>query len=277
MIRLVMHMQILAEIRKLLSGIILLAPIFLAGLLAPQIAPYGPLQTGAGPNLSPPSASFPMGTDQLGGDIYTQILYGARVGLYVGILSSLLTVAIAVIIGMLSGYLGGFVDEILMRFTDIILSVPSFILIIFVVTLFGATINGITTIIGLVSWPPIARIIRSQVISLKEREFVLAAKAMGASPINILIHDILPNISLEVIPAVTLQIGYGVLTEAGLSFLGLGDPNTASWGRTLSFASRAIFLGAWWPVFFPGAAIVATVLGFNIFGNALVGALNPRK
>jgi len=269
-------MQFVASRRRLLTGAILLAPILVAGFLAPQLARYGPLQTGAGPYLAPPSASFLMGTDQLGEDVYSQILYGARVGLFVGVLSSLLSVAIALIVGMVAGYSGGWVDEVLMRLTDTILSIPSFILIIFVVILFGATVNGVTIIIGLVSWPPIARIIRSQVISLREREFVLAAKAMGAGSFDMILHEILPNVSLAVIPAVALQIGYGVLTEAGLSFLGLGDPNVASWGRVLSLASTAIFLGDWWSVLFPGAAIVITILGFNLLGNALVAILNPR-
>jgi peptide/nickel transport system permease protein len=263
--------------KRLLAGAILLAPIVIGSALAPLLARYGPLQTGAGPDLTSPSAPFLMGTDQLGEDIFSQILYGARVGLYVGVLSSLLSVTIALLVGMIAGYVGGWVDEILMRLTDIILSIPSFILIIFVVILFGATVNGITAIIGLVSWAPIARVIRSQVISLREREFVLAAKAMGARPSDVILHEVFPNISLAVIPAVALQIGYGVLTEAGLSFLGLGDPNAASWGRVLQLASTAIFLGDWWSVLFPGIAMVMTILGFNLLGNAFVAILNPKN
>lgn len=267
----------IASRKKLIGALVLLAPIVVGAFFAPELAHYGPLQTGAGPNLVSPSGAFPMGTDQLGEDVYTQMLYGAGVALYVGVTSALITVAIALVVGLVAGYVGRKVDEVLMRFTDVILSIPSFILIIFVVILFGANINTISLIIGLASWPPAARIIRAQVISLKEREFVLAGKAMGAGSVDVMAHEIFPNIGLAVIPAVALQIGYGVLTEAGLSFLGLGDPNVASWGKILQLASTAIFLGDWWSILFPGVAIIMTILGFNLLGNAVVSILNPRS
>jgi len=256
--------------------LILLLPIILFAVFAYQIAPYNPLQTGVGESLSPPSSRNFMGTDQLGEDIFSQIVHGSRVALYVGITSSLITVFLALVIGTLAGYLGGVVDEILMRFTDVVLSIPSFILIIFIVILFGSSINVITLVIGVVSWPSMARVVRAQVLSLKEREFVLAAKALGANPLNVMLFEILPNIWLGIIPAVTLQIGNGILTEAGLSFLGLGDPNVASWGRILYLASTAIYLGCWWSVLFPGLAIIVTIISFNLLGDVLGASLNPR-
>ncbi|MEM3403207.1 MAG: ABC transporter permease [Nitrososphaeria archaeon] len=256
--------------------LILLAPIILFAVFAYQIAPYNPLQTGVGESLSPPSSRNFMGTDQLGEDIFSQVVHGSRVALYVGITSSLITVFLALVIGTVAGYLGGMVDEVLMRFTDVVLSIPSFILIIFIVILFGSSINVITLVIGVVSWPSMARVVRARVLSFKEQEFVLAAKALGANPLNVMLFEILPNIWLGIIPAITLQIGNGILTEAGLSFLGLGDPNVASWGRILYLASTAIYLGCWWGVLFPGLAIIVTIISFNLLGDVLGTSLSPK-
>ena len=255
----------------------LLMPIILAAILADVIAPYNPLKTGVGPALSPPSAEYLMGTDQAGGDIFSQVIHGSRVALYVAVLSTLLALAIAILIGLPAGYYRGVIDEVLMRITDIVLSIPSFVLIIFLVVLFGSDINIITMVIGFVSWPTLARIIRAQVLSLREREFVLAARALGASSKTIMVNEILPNTWLSLLPAITLQMGFAVLIETGLSFLGLGDQNVSSWGRALWLASRSIYAGSWWSVLFPGLAIIITILAFNMLGDAISRIINPRE
>jgi peptide/nickel transport system permease protein len=256
---------------------LLLGPILFAAIFADLITTHSPLRTGIGPALLSPSSAFPMGTDQAGGDVYSQVVYGARVALYVAIGSTALALVIAILIGLPAGYMGGLAGEVLMRATDLILSIPSFILTIFIVILFGSRLDIIILVIGCVSWPTLARIARAQVLSFKEREFVLAARGLGAGSVNIMLDEILPNIWPALIPAVTIQMGLSVVFEAGLSFLGLGDPNVSSWGRTLWLASRSIYLGTWWSILLPGIAIVITILGFNIAGDTLEEILNPRE
>lgn len=258
-------------------GLALLLPVVFAALAADFITVYNPLRTGVGPMLSPPTLNYPFGTDQAGSDVYSQVVYGARTALYVGVVSTLLALIIALAIGLLAGFYGGILDEVLMRATDVVLSIPSFVLIIFIVILFGSNIHTITLVIGVVSWPTLARIIRAQVLSLKEREFVLAVKAVGAGSVDIMVNEILPNIWLPLLPAVTLQMGSSILIEAGLSFLGLGDPNVVSWGRILWLASRSIYLGAWWSALMPGLAIIITILAFNILGDAIGQLTSPKK
>ena len=262
--------------KSFVIGAVLLSPIFFMAIFANFIAPFNPLlYTGAKP-LSPPSFSHIMGTDQTGGDIFSQVVYGARVALYVGIGSAALALAIAIVVGLPAGYFGGIIGEVLMRFTDLVISIPSFVLIIMVVVLFGSSINTILLIIALVSWPILARIIRAEVLSLKEREFILAAKAGGISGFNIMFDEILPNVWFRLTPAVTLQAGLAIIIEAGISFLGLGDPNSSSWGRILMFAYQAVFSGAWWGLLFPTLLIIITVVGFNQIGDGLAKAFNPR-
>jgi peptide/nickel transport system permease protein len=263
--------------KEALVTIALLAPIIFAALFADFTTPYSPLRTGVGPPLKPPSTQYWMGTDQAGGDIFSQVVYGSRVALFVGILSTLLALVIAIFVGLAAGYYGGVIDEALMRVTDLVLSIPSFVLIIFIVVLFGSRLNVIMLVIGAVSWPTLARIIRAQVLSLREQEFVLAARAVGASSRNLMFDEILPNVWAPLLPAVMLQLGFAVLIEVGLSFLGLGDPNASSWGKILWLASRSIYLGAWWSVLLPGLAIIVTVLGFNTLGDVLSRTVNPRE
>lgn len=267
----------IAGLGEFRTAVILLAPIAVAALFSGFLAPYSPLLTNEGPALLHPTLGYPMGTDQAGGDVFSQVVYGARVALYVGVVSTLISLAIAIVVGLPAGYYGGVVSEVFMRFTDMILSIPSFVLIILLVILFGSQIDVIVLTIGLLSWPTLTRIIRAEVLSLKEREFVLAAKALGANSRDVMFSEILPNVWFKLLPAITLQMGLAVLIEAGISFLGLGDPNASSWGRTLWLANRAIFAGAWWGILFPGLAIIVTILGFNILGDALGKATNPRE
>ncbi len=266
----------LLRVRGAILALILLLPVVFMALTADLISLYNPLRTGVGPMLTPPSSKHPFGTDQAGSDVYSQVVYGARVALYVGVASTLIALLIAIIVGLPAGFYGGFVDEVLMRATDVVLSIPSFVLIIFIVILFGSSIHTITLVIGIVSWPTLARIIRAQVLSLREREFILAARAIGSRSTDIMVNEMLPNIWLPLLPAVTLQMGSSILVEAGLSFLGLGDPNVVSWGRILWLASRSIYLGAWWSILMPGLAIIVTILAFNLLGD-VIGQLTGAK
>jgi peptide/nickel transport system permease protein len=275
LLKLHMLRRIFAE-RETFAGIALVSPIVIFALFANFIAPYNPLIYASAPPLEPPSVGHIMGTDQTGGDIFSQVVYGSRVALYVALCSVALSLVIAVAAGLTSGYFGGIAGEAIMRIADLVLSIPSFVLIILVVVLFGSRLNNIVLIIALVSWPALARIIRAEVLSLKEREFVLAAKAIGAGQIDIMVNEILPNVWFKLMPAVTLQAGLAVVIEAGISFLGLGDPNTSSWGRTLMFAYQSVYSGAWWGIVFPTIAIVMTVMGFNLVGEGISKSLSPK-
>jgi len=262
--------------KYILIPIIIFSPILLAAIFADYIAPYPPLKTGVGPSLTEPTSAHIMGTDQAGGDIFSQVVYGARTSLYVAFVSTTLAVAIGLAVGVPSGYFNRRVDEVLMRIVDVVLSIPSFILIIFLIVLFGSNILTLTIVIGLVGWPTLARIVRAQILSVREREFVLAIRALGASPLRIMFNEILPNVILPLIPAIMLQLGYAVLVESGVSFLGLGDQNIMSWGRVLWMASRSIYVGAWWGLIFPGMAILITIISLNLLGDGISKIINPK-
>ena len=258
-----------------LSLIILLPMIFLG--IAPQfITDRNPLKTGYSAGLTPPSSEFPMGTDQLGRDILSWTVYGIRVAFLVGITSTLLSLIIALIIGLPSGYYGGFIDDILMRTTDFFLSIPRFILIIFAVILFGPSLTNIILIIGIFSWPSLARIIRGEVLSTKEKEYVKAAKSLGSGTLDITLNEILPNILPPIVTASALQMSDAILIEAGLSFLGLGDPAVASWGRILAIARQAILAGGWWTLLYPSIFISLAILGINLLSDGLNDIFNPK-
>jgi len=263
--------------KYVLIPLILLMPILLAAILAEYIAPYDPFKSRIGPALSPPTDTFLFGTDQAGRDIFSQVVYGARTALYVALTSTAVAVLLGFAIGLIAGYFRGVVDEILMRMADVVLSIPSFVLIIFLIVLFGGSINTIALVIGFVSWPTLSRVVRSQVLTIREREFVLAARAVGASSFYIILSEVLPNVILPVLPAVTLQMSFAVLVEAGISFLGLGDQSTMSWGNILWLASRSIYVGVWWGILFPGLAISVTIMGFNLLGDGISKIINPRQ
>ncbi len=218
-----------------------------------------------------------MGTDQAGSDIFSQVIYGSRTAMYVAFTSILLSVILGFAVGFPAGYFRGIIDEVLMRVADVILSIPSFVLIIFLIVLFGSNINIIVMIIALVSWPTLARIIRAQVLSVREREFVLAARALGAGSLRIMFSEMLPNIIIPILPAITLQMSFAILVESGVSFLGLGDQNVISWGRVLWMASRSIYVGVWWGILFPGLFLSISILGLNLLGDGLSKVINPRQ
>jgi peptide/nickel transport system permease protein len=244
-------------------------------LTAPWLAPFQPLSTGKD-SFHPPGAAYLMGTDDLGRDLLSGVLWGARVSLLVGLLAALTSTVIGVIVGALAGYYRGFLDDLLMRMTEFFLVIPRFFLVLVIVALFGNSLWNVIFVIGLLSWPVTARLVRVEFLALREKEFVESARAVGASDWRIILRHILPNAAPPIVVSGSLQIARAILMEAGLSFLGLGDPNQVSWGVMLYNAQRFL-RHAWWTATFPGLAIFLIVMGFNLVGDGLNDALNPRQ
>ena len=223
-----------------------------------------------------PNGTFWLGTDDLGRDILVRIAYGARVSLLVGVLATVITVAIGVVLGLAAGFLGGLVDTVLARLIDVVLSVPFLLVAIALVSITGPSLTVTVMVIGFFSWASVARIVRGQVLSLREREFVEAARSLGAGDTRIMFVDILPNVLAPVIVYTTLLIPVVIVTQATLSFLGLGlPPPTADWGGMIS-ASQNYYTTAWWFILFPGLALLITTLAFNLFGDGVRDAFDPR-
>ncbi|AZR73693.1 peptide ABC transporter permease [Anoxybacter fermentans] len=252
--------------------------LYLMAIFAPYIAPYELDEMDFENLWGPPSKQHWMGTDAMGRDLLTLIIYGSRVSLTVGIVSMLIAVSIGTLLGAIAGYYGGIVDSIIMRFTDIALCFPSFFLILTIVALFGNGIYKVIVIIGLTSWMGVTRLVRGQFLSLKEREFVEGARALGANDARIIFKHLLPNSMAPIIVASTLRIGSTILTEAVLSFLGLGvKQGTVSWGGILREAqSITVMVETPWVAIFPGLMIFITVLAFNLLGDGLRDALDPK-
>ena len=260
--------------RPAMLGLILVVVLGLLAVFASVLTPFRPLR-GAGPALGPPSASFRFGTDELGRDTFTQVLYGARVSLLVGFSSASIASLIGVAVGAPAGYFGGWADDALMRVTELFQVIPRIFLSILLVALFGQTLLVTTVAIGVLSWPPTARILRAEVLAKRELDYVSAARSIGASPGRVIFREILPNTLGPVIVTSSLLVGAGILLEAGLAFIGLSDPNQISLGRMI-YSAIPFMRDAWWMSVFPGAALSATVLGFNLVGDGLTDALNPR-
>lgn len=225
--------------------------------------------------LQAPSVRHPMGTDDLGRDILSQLLWGSRVSLSVGFVSGVLATTVGVLVGAVSGYRGGWLDDLLMRITEVFMILPRLLLAVVAVALIGAGMWNMIIVIGGLAWPGMARLVRSEVMSLRSRDFVEAARSLGQPQWRIIAREILPNALPLVIVNASLEIGAAIILEAGLSFLGLGDPNRMSWGTILNNAQRFLE-DAWWMSVFPGTAIFLTVLGFNFAGDALNDVLDPR-
>lgn len=257
------------------GGIIVLL-LFIVSVLAPFITPCDPGAIDAYHVLLPPSAGHWFGTDELGRDVFTRIVYGARISLRVGFVAVGIAVAIGTVIGLVSGYYGGFVDNLFMRFVDIMLCFPTFFLILAVIAMLEPSIWYIMIIIGLTGWMGVARLVRAEVLSIRERDYVLAARALGASDLRIIFRHILPNAVPPVLVSATLGVAGAILTESALSFLGIGvQPPTPSWGNILTSGKDYIEF-AWWLSLFPGLAILVTVLAYNLLGEGIRDALDPR-
>ncbi len=265
-----------ARNRGAVIGILILLTVIAFAILAPTLYPQSPWRPVARPFLAPfVNERFPLGTDTLGRNLAAGLVHGARVSLMIGIVSTLVALVIGVPLGAVAGYAGGFVDDALMRFTEFFQTIPSFALAIVLVAILQPQLGSIVLAIGVVSWPPVARLVRGEVLSLKTREYVQAAVTIGQSTPRIIFSQVLPNTIAPIIVMGSLMIGSAILLESSLSFLGLGDPNLMSWGYMVG-AGRTRLLDAWWISFFPGFAIFLTVLALNLAGEGLNDALNPR-
>ncbi|MBU1040911.1 MAG: ABC transporter permease [Proteobacteria bacterium] len=266
----------LARYGMLSAGLILVGGMSLAAILAPLLAPYNPNAINVDAMLLTPSAAHLLGTDALGRDVFSRILFGARVSLWVGFVAVGISSAIGLVLGLVAGYFGRLTDEIIMRGVDVMLCFPSFFLILAVIAFLEPSLVTIMAVIGLTSWMGVARLVRAETLSLRGRDFVLAAKVAGAGPVRIIFRHILPNALAPVLVSATLGIAGAILVESSLSFLGLGvQPPDASWGNMLLDGKEVLEIAPWLSVF-PGLAILFTVLGYNLLGESLRDLLDPR-
>jgi len=253
-----------------------LLAIGLAAVLAPMLYPDSPWDM-VGTPFSPPFASEQiLGTDTLGRDVLAGVVHGARVSLTVGIVSTMAAILLGVLVGALAGYCGGRTDDVLMRFTEFFQTIPNFIFAIVLVAVFRPSIVSVVAAIAVVSWPPVARLVRAEFLTLRNREFVQAAIIGGQSDASVIFREILPNALSPIIVTASLMVATAILLESSISFLGLGDPNLMTWGYMVG-ASRSVIRQAWWMGVFPGFAIMLTVLSINLVGDGLNAALNPRS
>ena len=255
------------------AGLILLGIVAAAAVLAPFLAPYDPFALNK--PLQQPGQAHLLGTDPLGRDVLSQIIWGGRVSLAFAFGAAALSLAVGVVMGAIPGYLGGIVDDIFSRFLETFLVIPRLFLIILIVALLGSNLLFVIAVMGLTMWPSNAKIMRAQVLSIKKRGYVQAAIAAGVSPLPIIFRHVIPNGLAPVIANSTLQMAYAVLTEAGLSFLGLGDPNQTSWGQILN-AGQSYVRSVPWIVISPGLAIMTLLLGLHLVGDGVTRVLNPR-
>ena len=258
-------------------GLVIVVVMSLGALLADVIAPFDPVEPHYADRLAAPGGPYILGTDELGRDILSRLLYGARISLVIGLVAQGVSVSIGIIMGLMAGWYGGWVDDLVSRATEIVWAIPGLMFLIVVVTIFEPTALTIFAALGLIAWPGQARLMRGQVLVVKEMEYVIAAQAMGASTVRIMFQHILPNAIAPMIVVATLGVAGAILTESTLSFLGLGIqiPNP-SWGTMIDIG-RNYTTNAWWYAIFPGLAIMITVLGFNFIGDGLRDALDPTQ
>jgi peptide/nickel transport system permease protein len=276
--------QTMRAVRRFLAngsaivGLAIVVIVLLAAVFAPQITSYNPVRGDLRAYVQPPSAEHPFGTDDIGRDIYTRVIYGARISLKIALLTQAATLLVGVTLGLIAGYYGGWIDTVIMRIVDVIMSFPLLIVAIALITALGASENNLILTLAFISWPVLTRITRAEVLSAKETDYIVAARGIGAGDDVIMFRHILPNILTPLIVYATLGIGGTILAEAGLSFIGLGGADQAapSWGKMLT-ESRAFIRSAWWMPLYPGMAILLTVLGFNLLGDGLRDYLDVRE
>ena len=266
------------ENRLAVMALDVIAVLYVVAILAPLLAPHDPaaisdvLQT----RYLAPSWEHPFGTDEFGRDLFSRALYGARVSLSVGLLAVAVAISLGTVYGAVAGYVGGIIDSVMMRFVDVLLAFPTFFLMLMLAGVFDANLGFLVIILGLTSWPGTARFIRAEMLSLKEREFTEAARAMGLPPSNIIFRHLIPNAMSPVLVSAALMIGGMIAAEASLSFLGIGiQPPTPSWGNLVSDGQDALMV-AWWIAFFPGSLLAITVICFNLLADGLRDALDPK-
>ena len=257
-------------------GLVVLAVVAVIALLGPLFIEYGPWDMVDSPFVPTMGADGRLlGTDTMGRDILAGLIYGARVSLLIGLVSTVVSLMIGVSVGAISGYFGGWVDAVLMRFTELFQSVPSFALAIVLVAIFEPSVGSMVAAIAVVSWPPVARLVRGEFLTLRQRDFVSAALLAGQSTPRVILTQILPNAVSPIVVMASLMVASAILLESSLSFLGLGDPNQMSWGYMVGTA-RTVMRQAWWMAVFPGLSIVLTVLALNLVGEGLNDGLNAR-
>lgn len=272
--RLKAYWSIYSENKVYVVTLVLFAIEVLIAILAPWL-PIPDPNALKYPMFLPPSFKHPFGTDSMGRDIFSRVIWGARTSLEVGIIAAGISAFVGIIVGAVAGYYGGLIDDILSRITDIFLMIPAFFLILYVAAVYGASIYCIMAIIGLTIWPSNARIMRAQVLSIKEREFIQAEIIMGASNFRILVHHIIPNAIQPVLANTILQMARAIIIEASLSYIGVGDPNVISWGRMIYEGQAFLATYPWIPLF-PGLAIAYTVFLINVIGDGLSKILAPK-
>ncbi len=257
-------------------GLLVLLAVIGFALFAPVLYEDSPWLMVADPLVHPfADPAYPFGTDMLGRDITAGMLYGARVSLLVGVISTGVALLFGILIGSVAGYCGGRIDDALMRFTEFFQTIPQLAMAVVIVAIFNPSIYSIVAAISVVSWPPVARLVRSEFLSLKQREFVQAAVVIGQKPLRIIATQILPNAMSPIIVSASFMVATAILTESALSFLGLGDRNMMSWGFMIG-AARTMIREAWWMSVWPGVAILLTVLSINLIGEGLNDAMNPQ-
>jgi ABC-type dipeptide/oligopeptide/nickel transport system permease subunit len=267
--------RLLRSKSALIGGMVLLS-IVLAALLAPLISPYDPIKTSQRTSLEAPSLAHLMGSDRFGRDVLTRVLWGGRLSLPVGFVSVVIAAVVGVALGLIAGYYGGRLDAVIMRFVDLLLAFPGILLALAIIAVLGASLLNLMIAVGIASIPDYVRITRGTVLSVKEREFVLAARTVGIRDSAIILRHILPNVLAPLIVLATLGMASAIITASALSFLGLGiKPPTPEWGNMLA-EGREFLQHAWWVAFFPGLAIMLTVFAINLLGDGLRDALDPR-
>lgn len=267
--------------RVAMFGLVVLLVFVGLALIAPFVSPASGLRavdSVDNPTWQPPSTGYPLGTDSLGRSVAAQFLWGSRISLVIGLAATLLTIAIGSVVGILAGYSGRWTDSLLMRLTDWFFVIPFIPLAIVLGRVLGPSLRNMILVIGITSWPSTARLVRAQVLTIKERLYVDRARALGGGRRHIISRHVLPNVTPLILANTTLAVPISILTESTLSFLGLGDPTRTSWGKVLEEAYRggAIARNAWWWYLPPGLGIVLVVLGFTLFGRSLEAVLDPR-
>lgn len=263
--------------RLAVVGFLILSVLLLAAVFGPALAPYGVNAVEVADRLQPPSADHWFGTDELGRDVFSRVVVAARVSLQVGVIAVGISLVTGVVLGLLAGYYGGVVDDVIMRFSDMLFAFPAILLAIAILAVLGPGVTNAMIAIGIVYTPIFARVCRASVLSVREETFVRSARSVGAGDLRILRLHVLPNVLAPIIVQTSLSLAFAILSEAALSFLGLGvQPPQPSWGRML-FDGRGFIEQAWWMGVFPGLAIFVTVLSFNIVGDAMRDALDPKQ
>ncbi len=267
-------LSMINQVRQLKIGIILLTIIILLALFAPLIATHDPFSLNDD-MVNPPSKNYLLGTDGLGRDIFSGILYGARTSIVIGVVAASISGIVGTLIGGISGFYGGKIDSVVSEIINVFLMMPTFFLILIIVALFGSSMFNVMVVIGITTWTGNARLMRAQALSLKQRTFVKSLETIGESKFKTLVKHIIPNGIFPIIANTTMNISEAILTESGLSFLGLGDPNVMSWGQMV-YNGKSYLTNGWWISTFSGAAIVLTVLAFYLIGDGMNNILSPK-